>query len=619
MSSNLTGLPPSAIARLNAVANIQAISVKLISLPAGLQNNTSPVKIEGTVAGQNPDGSLQVQTEKGIVNILLKDRSPLPQGMRLEIDIPAGRNPQQASIRSAAEQTPAASSASQQAPSLAQTLAQQAATQPKLERATTLKATAIEEALRAASPKLADMVAAMKAPPAPLQAGQSMRLIPLPGGIAQMPALPQEALLAALTTLIEKLPADQAALKAQLTTLLSRMNLSSLEVPSQNGKAPPSLPPQIQQLLQTLDPAQKAPISAQPQIQIRYEPTQQFGLTKPVDVQVLGLMTAPLRPAGQPVQPLPAQIQVQIPQGVISAPTVPAQVLPAQVIGFTETSLPVVSLPNPSGGPALTYIAQFPAGNLQVGSPLLVTVLPESHGQLIPGQTMPTTPLSTWMQPALWDSLTDLIQNVHQINPGIAHTLTQILPQPAQSQNMGGLAMFFLSAMRSGDIESWMSPQIANLLRLTGKTDALRALTSDIALTARAENTVLAQDWRATMFPIYHDQHVHKVPVYYRHQHEADGEDNKERRQKLMRFLFDLKLARMGNVQIDGFMQPQRLDMIMRTKSPLSVPMQRNMQSLYAKAMDKSQLSGELTFQFKPEQWVSIDMPVTKEEMGVSA
>ena len=218
-----------------------------------------------------------------------------------------------------------------------------------------------------------------------------------------------------------------------------------------------------------------------------------------------------------------------------------------------------------------------------------------------------------------WDGLTDLMQILQHGNPAAAHSLAQILPSAAQTQNVGPLAMLFLSVLRSGDMESWMPAQVINILRQTGKMEALRAVNSDIALGNRADAQPLVQDWRATILPYYHDQQVHKLPLFYKHGQEEDGTDENGKRLQTLRFLFDLKLSRMGQVQVDGFMQPERLDMIMRTKSPLSVPMQSMMKGLYVGAMEKSNLRGELSFQFKPENWVTMNMPVTaQEEMGVS-
>ena len=335
---------------------------------------------------------------------------------------------------------------------------------------------------------------------------------------------------------------------------------------------------------------------------IRYDPTKPFSLTKPLDVQVAAAFSTPIRP-GVPQPLLPAQVQV-MPGTVSPQAAPPAQVLPAQVVGFTANNLPVLSLPLPGGGTQL-YVAQFQTSNLKAGSPVLVTVLPPAQSL-----TPVTLPLSTWVQPGVWDSMGELLQAVQQINPAMAHGLSQMLPSPTQPQNLGGLALFFLSVMRSGDLENFIQPQAMALLRQSGKGDILRAASGDLALAGRTETLALPQDWRAAVLPFYHDQQVHKLPLYYkRMKDEDDGDADRERRTRLLRFLFDLKLSRMGNVQIDGFMQPERLDMIMRTKTPLSVPMQRTMKGLYISAMEKSNLHGELTFQFKPEHWVGIDVP----------
>lgn len=309
-----------------------------------------------------------------------------------------------------------------------------------------------------------------------------------------------------------------------------------------------------------------------------------------------------------------------MPAAPVPSPSLPPQVIAGQVTGFTRQDFPVISLIHPVSGEPQLYVGQFQAGNLQPGSTVFLSLIPASAKQtgaaspakpLAPTAPLPALlPLSAWLQPEPWTALSDFIETVHHVNPAAAQTLTQMLPSPAQPQSLGGLALLFLSVMKSGDLGSWVTPQVMSLLRQSGKGDSIRALTGDLTTGARVETLPLPQDWRATVLPLYFQQQIFKVPVYYKGQHE-EGEDDsdgqRERRQRMMRFLFDLKLARMGNVQIDGFMQKQRLDMIMRTKAPLSLAMQRTMQGLYTTAMEKSQLSGELTFQFRPEHWVRVD------------
>ncbi len=638
MPTDLTGLPPSAIARLNAVADIQAVAVRLIEIPSALKNNPAPVKVTGTVMGQNPDGSVQVHTDKGVINVMLKDRQNLPQGIRLEIDIPAGRNPQQGTIRNSPEAAPTAPPAPTSQPSMTNAAAQTplpsaaAAAALKLDRMSNLKATEIEEALKAAAPKLADAIPA-KNLAAPLQAGQTLRLNPIPPGqsnaIPMLPGqvipLPQGDALVALLALADGLPADMQTLKTGLAALIGRMDLSALKVEGEDGKPAAPLPASLQKILQAIGIDTKDNT-------IRYDPVKLFNPSKPIEVQIAGVLPAVVRP-GTPTS-VPGQMQVMLPgqpatpSGTPATPLQrPGQVLPAQVIGFTGKNFPVLNVSFPAAGFSQNYVAPFQATNLQPGSQVLLSLMPDVQTtQIGTPSTTSTIPLpaghaslASWMMSGTWDGLTDLMQILQHGNPAAAHSLAQILPSAAQTQNVGPLAMLFLSVLRSGDMESWMPAQVINILRQTGKMEALRAVNSDIALGNRADAQPLVQDWRATILPYYHDQQVHKLPLFYKHGQEEDGTDENGKRLQTLRFLFDLKLSRMGQVQVDGFMQPERLDMIMRTKSPLSVPMQSMMKGLYVGAMEKSNLRGELSFQFKPENWVTMNMPVTaQEEMGVS-
>ena len=118
-------------------------------------------------------------------------------------------------------------------------------------------------------------------------------------------------------------------------------------------------------------------------------------------------------------------------------------------------------------------------------------------------------------------------------------------------------------------------------------------------------------DWRGVYLPFVADQNIYKVPLYYKDMSDEQSEEDIRKKRRL-RFLFDLNLSRMGDVQIDGFLQGSdvssdkntRLDLVMRTRTPLSSPMQTRMKQLYAGAVERSRLTGELSFQFKADQWV---------------
>lgn len=98
MSGTPPQLPPAALAGHQAAAQIDRVAVRIISLPNGIRDgNATGTKLSGTVTGLKPDGLVDIRTDKGTVTIALRDRGSLPVE-HIDIEIPAGNNPQKASI-----------------------------------------------------------------------------------------------------------------------------------------------------------------------------------------------------------------------------------------------------------------------------------------------------------------------------------------------------------------------------------------------------------------------------------------------------------------------------------------------------------------------------------------
>lgn len=604
MSSDLSGLPPPFVSRASAMAQIQDVAVKLVNLPEDLQNNSAPVKLHGTVTGQAPDGSLQLETDRGVVTILLKDRAPLPQGLKLDIEIPAGRLPQNAVIRMAPSQT---NSPPLPPPSLSSQLA---AAPVRLDRGLSLSAPALEDLLSTNS----FLSSSKSAGPSPLPSGevqlaQFFRLIPLPPEKAPSSplSLPVVEVLEALVSFIKELPASQAALRATLVTILSQMDLSSLLPSPSSAPDDPisSLIQNIQNIVQASNP--KGVPLASPSGLILFNPS------KPIDAQLLGL-SAPPQTAATPA-PSPSPLPLSLPLSnngapLLLSPTVPppnSSVSLGQVIGFTPENLPVITLPAPGSGYPQSYTLSFRAPNLPLHTAVLLA-LPLS-GSLESAPSLPSLSLAEWAKPTQWDSLQILLQALSQIGSLSPQQITAMIPSPAHPHTSGALVLFFLSVLRSGEMESYFPPEALTLLRQKGREDLLKSFAQDMNQTSRLESTPLAQDWKATLIPLLWNNQIQKLPLFYKHM-EDDAEAEREKRNKVLRFLFQLHLSRMGDVQVDGFLKQNNLDLILRTKTPVSLGMQDTMKRLYTQSVERSNLTGELGFQFKPDQWVEFDIPL---------
>ncbi|MBL8637539.1 MAG: hypothetical protein JNN09_03480 [Alphaproteobacteria bacterium] len=612
MSSDLSGLPPPFVTRASAMAQIQDVAVKLVNLPEGLQNNSAPVKLQGTVAGQAPDGSLRLETERGPLTILLKDRAALPQGATLEIEIPAGRAPQTALIR------PALPQATSAPPSLSNQLSappESLSPPVRLGRGVPLSAPALEDLLSAKS-SLYSKASIAALPSSDAQLAQFLRLLPLPPKTASssLPPLPVVDVLEALVSFIKDMPPSQAALRATLVTILSRMDLSSL-LPSPSSSPNDPISSLIQNIQNLVQPSNVKGLSGTPPTGLIL-----FNPSKPIDAQLLGLSVPPQTgnllgsPSASASQ---APLSIPLPNSAASfflSPTQPPQnssISLAQVTGFTPENLPVLTLPAPGSGYLQSYTLQFRAPNLPLNT-LALLALPLSGtaaGSELGQTSLSSFSLANWAKPGAWESLDILLQALSQTGGISPQQTTAMIPSPVHPHTTGPLALFFLSVLRSGQMESFFPPDALALLRQKGREDLLKSFAQDLNQTSRLESTPLAQDWKATLIPLLWNNQIQKLPLFYKHM-EDDAEADRERRNKALRFLFQLHLSRMGDVQVDGFLKQNNLDLILRTKTPVSSGMQETMKRLYTQTVEKSNLTGELGFQFKPDQWVEFDLPL---------
>jgi len=670
MSTGPTSFLPPMQAAQSAKAAVQAVAVRLISTPSSLQNNPAPVRLEGTVAAQDQSsGALLVETERGIVELMLSNRQNLPKGMTIEIEIPAGRAPQNAVIR--------ASPNSPQTAATTPSYPRSEAPVTSLERTASLDAETFEVVLQSRSSALqyaAANTASVRAATGDLQLGQFVRLIPIPPQFAtnieegphpQIPAPSASAnaavvtdsieqILSSLVSSIRNLPQTDEALRPQLLALLSRISIP-VAMQTSATSAQSNLIQNINYLLQHADLTQNSSSQEAPRV---------FNPTVPIDVQILGFqnasgsntsssspvmilsmgggatMTSPNTPATALQQTPPSSLTLSSsplsasvglpPSLVISSQTVAqgfsSQITIAQVVGKTPEGLPVVAVPAPSSGFVQSYVMQYAAQNISpppsaegaVSTPLLLSIQPQ----------IAAASISTASGGQNWAIFQDVFLSlfsssqiggggVGQIASPAAQAFAALLPSPMHPQNFGATALLFLSALQSGQIGGWMPENALSLMRQSARgASLLKDLSNDLATTARSATASLANDWRGVMIPLLWEQQIHKIPLYYKHLPDEGAED-RERKKRRLRFLFDLNLSRMGGVQVDGYMESQKLDLIVRTKSPLSVPMQSRMKQLYAGAVERSNLTGELSFQFKPEQWVDFSQPL--ETVGVEA
>lgn len=621
-------------------------SARVIALPDKLLSNPRGVRIEGEVVRQNNDGSTRIRTDAGTIDIQIKGRQP-EAGTRVQIDIPAGNPPRQVTVRPAPEQ--------------AQPPQPQQPAPPPVQTAPPAQAPAPAPARPIPAPVPLPPTSATPAPPPttqPLPEQTSVRLTPATP--AQVQAAIQQTL-ASVTTLPASVTTTaftanliaQAAPDTLASDLINTVRPATPLIATPATPALATLPPLPSASLPgaaflsqpapmpgqtaspvgiTLTPAAQAgaalPVIPAPGGQIPFQPmsafmtpavTTEIGIAlKPIamlDVVVtkITLPSALLTPATPtPGQPAPAPGIAQPSVLPAQGQTGPAQPTPhtltATVIGTTPQGQPMVSLPL-SGGLPQTFILQFPASNLPIGSQVQIVPQP---GQAMPGTPAitpaPLTPLTAQLpllQGSRWPVLSELMQTLQQAEPDLAQAVARALPSPASPRAMPAAALLFLAAAKAGDLTAWLGDKKIEALQRLGRSGLLGRLGGDGQQMARMGAEPLSNtDWRAVPLPMYWDSEIQKAIIYFKR--DQDFTDREQNGGEQTRFIFDLSLTRMGDVQIDGLMRGKRLDLIVRSQSPFSQSMQAHMRQLYSNAIEDVSLNGELSFQGDPRQWVQV-------------
>jgi hypothetical protein len=179
------------------------------------------------------------------------------------------------------------------------------------------------------------------------------------------------------------------------------------------------------------------------------------------------------------------------------------------------------------------------------------------------------------------------------------------LPSPASPAQLGPAAIFFLAAIRSGDLGSWLGDKALDILKRDGKgTSVLSRLGGETSTLSKLQAEPVSQDWRGFTLPLSWQNEIHKAAFYYRKGEKEDSDDDDKGRPT--RFIFDLSLSRMGEVQIDGLLFGRRLDLAVRTLQRISPAMQQEMKKVYAGAMSETGYEGDIIFQDDPARWVKV-------------
>lgn len=281
----------------------------------------------------------------------------------------------------------------------------------------------------------------------------------------------------------------------------------------------------------------------------------------------------------------------------ILAPSVQNPVPPApnQILATVAGNGPGGQLILKAGDAAL-YVRQ-PA-DLPQGTQLVLTVEPGKAD---------AAPL-TLQDPQQFSALQQVVAALTQADPAMARQIVDAhLPQPGAA--LPGALLFFLSAIRQGDIRNWLGAGAVDLLARAGKFDLVSRMAEEFQQAGQPARDAVVGEWRSYPIPIHDQNQFHMINLYvHRDPRHAPQKDEAAGRHGVdqIRFLIDMRMSRLGAIQLDGFVRRRQLDIVVRSERRLPEDLHRELQLSYIKTLGAIDYAGGIRFQTGRQNWLNI-------------
>jgi len=294
---------------------------------------------------------------------------------------------------------------------------------------------------------------------------------------------------------------------------------------------------------------------------------------------------------------------------------------PLQVTGAGTTAQagPTPSLAASSAGSQITGVvtattnAGHPVLQTPVGTLTLEVQAPIPTGSRVVFELIPSAlPRDTTNLPAslarAWPEVEEAVRVLQEATPPGA-TPAAAIPQPG-SRLASGL-LFFLAALSGGDMSRWLGGQAVQALKTAGRDGLIARLGQDFAQLSRHVESGGA-DWRLFLIPLLDGSQVQQIRFFERHGSHGRGTGDDQREGESTRFILEVELSRVGDMQIDGLVRGKRFDLMLRTRRPLPDVMRHDITGIFSDANDAAGFIGSIGFQASRDwRFMPIDSGVT--------
>lgn len=219
--------------------------------------------------------------------------------------------------------------------------------------------------------------------------------------------------------------------------------------------------------------------------------------------------------------------------------------------------------------------------------------------------------------PALsWEGLQQTLDLLAQQNPAAFKELMRMrLPQPS-AQQLPGTLLFLLNAFQKNNILAWLGPDIEDKLIGFDRLSLLKKMKEEWQNNQYDAHDDTTGAWRGMNVPLFDDGRMQMFRFYIQsHSQRKKEKERSDGHDFARRFLIDMALSRLGPVQLDGLVHKKRLELVVRTDTPLPETLRSDLRAHYIHALEEVRYSGELRFQANKIGWVPLQ-PAGKQPLS---
>jgi hypothetical protein len=271
----------------------------------------------------------------------------------------------------------------------------------------------------------------------------------------------------------------------------------------------------------------------------------------------------------------------------------PGQTIGGMVVGTTPEGQPM--LRTAAGILSLATATALSKGSIvtleimRSPAPPLAS-LENSSPSIVPGWTLGSSD---------WPAMKAALHALHASDPAAAQNMIEsVLPGP--NPRFAAQTLFFLWALRGGNVQGWLGDSVSRALKRTGP-ELFSQISDDFRTMGRATSDATSNDWRMAHVPLSAGSEIEPIRLLIR-RHGGNKVNNTNDKQDV-RFIVDVSLSRLGRVQFDGLVRRngKRLDLMIRSERSLPPRIREDIRALFREASALVDLAGEVGFRAGPD------------------